>query len=200
MKIARSLCTALLTATAFMLMPLPATTVETVSTGPFITSVDLINHGFDEAVVFQTMVPEKPGMGMMPSGSTVTITYTVRDEDGTLVGEVSQSVPVNAIATMRFEAGETMSEGYVSYNANGTPIGQLTTSGERIPASIKMRAKITDGIGPATEALMTVPASRVPVTNQTIINKNTGETRATTGTVKWFNPTKGFGFIQPDDG
>ncbi len=32
------------------------------------------------------------------------------------------------------------------------------------------------------------------------VQKSNEDVQRATGTVKWFNPTKGFGFIQPDDG
>ena len=33
-----------------------------------------------------------------------------------------------------------------------------------------------------------------------VISTNEGSSDVATGTVKWFNPAKGFGFIQPDSG
>ena len=208
MKITRSFCTGLLTAAAFMVMPLPASTEEiipeeTVSTGPF-TSVILLNHGTDEAVEIQTLLHKKRGADVMPSRGTYTLTFTITNDGGTTLGEVSQDVPNNGVATMRFETDDMMSSEFVTYNANGNPIGQIKITGGRVIAfaSIKMRAKTSDSsvIDPATGELRTIPASVVPFTKETIINKNTGGTQAATGTVKWFNESKGFGFIAPTDG
>lgn len=149
-----------------------------------------------ESVVVSFSLP-RPGNIGMDRGVFVTYDVDVLDQNGLEVGstvleepvaglglvgiEVTDITPIDALLIINDEIGSRVAL------VNGRLLLQIAVSARRI------------GRNPATGEAIQINASNVVIGSMSILGSD-GSTHATTGTVKWFNTSKGFGFIAPDDG
>jgi hypothetical protein len=133
---------------------------------------------------------------------TPLVTYEVAifDKDGMLVGNTVVEVPPDGFGMVRIAATDITS-------IHPNPLLTLNGSeAKRIPLEnglLSLRVTLwvhRKGINPFTgeEVIFKAKPARSIVSITTL--GTDGATRATTSTVKWFNESKGFGFITPGDG
>lgn len=140
---------------------------------------------------------------VVPAGTKITFTYEVMNIGGEKIGEFTQEAAVGGFSKVVFTTELTSSGGAIlrRHDGENVIVGVIDAGVEfnRVGYVVNvLRSK--SGQNPDTGEEVPIPPPADTFTIVTTFTNNTGTTQATTGAVKWFNRSKGFGFITPEDG